>query len=101
MTQFAEVIRGWLGWFPNTHVLRMQVPAASTGTGLTGSTDRESPWPGILPKTLEVPHWMTVLALVILFATCFVGGNLWWPVLVVIVLIACIAFLAYRNYRGV
>jgi len=79
----------------------MQVPAASTGTGLTGSTDQKSPWPGILPKSLEVPHWMTAVALVILFATCFVGGNLWWPVLVVIVLIACIAFLAYRNYRGV
>jgi hypothetical protein len=44
---------------------------------------------------------MTVLALVILFATCFIGGNLWWPVLVVIVLIACIANLTYRNYRRV
>jgi len=101
MTQFAEVIRGWLGWCPNTHALKMQVPAASTGTGLSAATDRESPWPGILPKSLEVPHWMTVLALVILFATCFVGGNFWWPVLVVIVLIACIALLAYRNYRRV
>jgi len=101
MTQFAKVIRGWLGWCPNTHALKMQVPAASTGTEPTDATDRESPASGLLPKTLEVPHWMTVLALVILFATCFVGGNLWWPVPVVIVLIACIALLTYRNYRGV
>jgi len=101
MTQFTKVIRGLLGWCPNTYVLKMQVPAASTGTGLTATTGREAPWPGILPKSLEVPHWMTVLALVILFATCFVGGNLWWPVLVVIVLIVCIAHLTYRNYRRV
>ncbi len=101
MTQFAEVIRGWLGWCPNTHVLKIQVPAANTGTGLTATTDRESPWPGILPKSLAVPHWMTAVALVILFATCFVGGNLWWPILVVIVLIAGIACLLHRYYREV
>jgi len=44
---------------------------------------------------------MTAVALVILFATCFVGGNLWWPFLVVIVLIACIAFLVHQYYREV
>jgi len=82
MIRCAEVIHGWLGWCPNTHVLNVQAPAASTGTGQTDTTDRESPWPGILPGSLEVPHWMTAVALVILFATCFVGGNIWWPVFV-------------------
>ena len=101
MTRFAEVIHGWLGWCPNTHVLKVQAPAASTGTGHTNTIDRSSPWPGILPRSLKVPHWMTAVALVILFATCFVGGNLWWPFLVVIVLIACIAFRVHQYYREV
>jgi hypothetical protein len=102
MMQVAAVIQRWLGWCPNTHVLKVQAPVKSTGTGQTSTTDRQSPWPGILPRSMSVvPHWMTVLGLGILFATFFVGGNFWWPVLVSIVLVFCIAVLFHRHYRQV
>jgi len=51
--------------------------------------------------TTSTLGWMEVLAIVIIFATLSFGGFLWWPVLVVIVFIACITLLYYRNYRGV
>jgi hypothetical protein len=44
---------------------------------------------------------MTTAALVILFATCFVGGNLWWPFFVGAVLIVCLAYWYYRHIRKV
>jgi hypothetical protein len=98
MENISEVLRGWLGWCPNTQVLDIHTSAASTGKEPSEIAEQESPGPGILPKTLTTPHWMTVTALVILFATCFVGGSFWWPFFVIAVLIACVVCLYYQQY---
>jgi len=86
MTQVTEVIRGWLGWCPHARTLDAQTPRTSR-IGPSGITDPEPPQPGTSPTTLAVPHWMTAIALAILFATLFVGGNVWWVAFVLAVLV--------------
>ncbi|MCK9630720.1 MAG: hypothetical protein M0R30_03680 [Methanoregula sp.] len=87
----------YLGWCPNAHALKVPSPGARAGTEQTGISDPEPPQPGTSLTTLAVDHWMTTAALVILFATFFVGGNIWWPFFVGAVLIVCLAYWYYRH----
>lgn len=98
MTHFGEVIRGWLGWCPGIQAQNVRLPVAGTGAEHTGDADRESPQPGIMLTSLKTPHWMTATALVILFATIFVGGNPWWPVIVGTVLIVFL-LIHFKNLK--
>lgn len=86
MTQtISDKTGAYLGWCPNARTLDAQPPCTSR-TGPSGITDPEPPRPGTSPATAGVPSWMTAAAMIILFATCFVGGNIWWPAFVLVVL---------------
>nr|WP_321351030.1 hypothetical protein [uncultured Methanoregula sp.] len=47
----------------------------------------------------NTPRWFTGVAIVILFATLFVGGNSWWP-LVVLATIALGLILLIQTNRS-
>jgi len=47
----------------------------------------------------NTPRWFTVVAIFILFATLFAGGNRWWP-LVVLVTIAIGLILLIQTNRS-
>lgn len=100
MTRFSEGIHGWLGWCPNARNPNTQAPCHTAGRQPIDISDPD-PRPGTSASALAVPHWMTTAALVILFATFFVGGNIWWPVFVGAVLIVCLAYWYYRHIRKV
>jgi len=84
MAQVSEVIRGWLGWCPNAPPVTITI--SRTGTSLHSGNVPDTPQPGTSPAALAVSHVMTGVSVVILFATCFVGGNIWWPPIVLAVL---------------
>lgn len=75
------------GWCPNTQGVNVRTPGAKIGVDPTGVSTPDSPQPGATPASLATPHWMSAVAVAILFATIFVGGNLWWVVFVLAVLI--------------
>ncbi|MFA7695705.1 MAG: hypothetical protein WCX63_09235 [Methanoregula sp.] len=98
MTQLAEVIRGWLGWCPRdcSRIItppRTQVPKNPAPLQV-------APQPGTAPAYPAIPGWMDAIAVVILFATLFVGGNLWWVAFVfaVLVLFVIIRIRAVRAH---
>ena len=87
MTQMiSDNIGAYLGWCPTTRTLDAHTSCTSR-IDPSGITDPEPPQPGTFPITLAEPHWMTAAALTILFATFFVGGNLWWVAFVLAVLV--------------
>ncbi|MDD1691299.1 MAG: hypothetical protein LUQ66_11655 [Methanoregula sp.] len=98
--KISVLIHQRLSWCPNAHALKVPEPGIRTGMDQTGISDPD-PRPGTSASALAVPHWMTTAALVILFATFFVGGNIWWPVFVGAVLIVCLAYWYYRHIRKV
>lgn len=87
ITRVAEIIHERLGWCPNTRIQRVQTPDTRIEPELTGIPDPESPQPDTTPVGLATPHWMSAAAVMILFATIFVGGNIWWVAFVLAVLI--------------
>jgi len=87
MTQtISDKIGGWLGWCPNAHTLDTQTPRTGR-IEPSGVTDPEPPQPQTIPTRIATPAWMTAVALTILVATLFVGGNVWWPAIVLAVLV--------------
>jgi len=89
--KISALIHHHLGWCPNAHTLKAPVSGIGAGAEPAGISDPESPRPGISPAILTVPQWMTAVALVILFATFFVGGNILWPALVLVILAIFVA----------
>lgn len=87
MTPSLSGIYERLGWCPNTQGVTVRTPGARTGADPSGVSNPESPQPDATPASLATPHWMSAVAVAILFATIFVGGNLWWVVFVLAVLI--------------
>ena len=101
MTCVSDVIRGWLGWCPNAHTMKVPVSGSRSGTEPSEISKPESPQPGTSPAIITVHHGMIAVALVILLATCFVGGNIWWPALVFVILVICIIIhIRTLNARG-
>lgn len=83
----ADVVRAWLGWCPSAPMVTSRIPETSDLPCSGGIPARDMPPAGriqIVP--VVIPHWMTAVSLVILFATCFVGGNFWWPLMVLAVI---------------
>jgi len=101
IARISGTIHEWTGWCPNPDALKVPSTGARTGTGQTGIADLESPQPGTSPATITVHHWMTATALVILLATCFVGGNPWWPFFVGGVLLAGLVYWYYCQGQEV
>ena len=86
ITRISDIIHEWTGWCPNSPALDVQKPRISM-SGLSGITDPEPPQPQMILTRIATPPWMTAIALAILFATFFVGGNIWWPAIVLAVLV--------------
>ncbi len=101
MIRVSKVIHGWLGWCPNAYALKAPLNGKRTVAEQPGFPEPETPQPGSSPATVTVPSWMTALALIILSATCFVGGNIWWPFFVGVVLIFCLAYWYHYHIREV
>jgi hypothetical protein len=74
-----------MGWCPNSYT--MNAKTSGNRTDISDISDSDPPQPGTTPAFLVTQHWMTATALVILFATFFVGGNLWWPIFVFALLV--------------
>ena len=98
----SEKLRMYLGWCPNTHNLNTYTPCRRLGTEQTDPSDSEPPGAGVSPVRLTTPHWMDAVAVAILFATFFVGGNLWWVafVLAVLVVFVIIRIRTIQTRRG-
>ena len=86
MRCISDKIGAYLGWCPNARTLDAQKPRTIM-IDPSGITDPEPPQPHTIPTRIATPAWMTAIALAILFATFFVGGNLWWVVFVLFVLV--------------
>jgi hypothetical protein len=101
MARVAEVIRGWLGWCPNSHAHTVKVLQKDRITATGTILKRDTPQPGN-SETAEVtyPDWLTTVAIVILFATLFFGGIFWWPLFVGAVLVAAMAYWYFHDIRG-
>jgi hypothetical protein len=84
--KISALIHQRLSWCPNAHALKVPESGIRTGMNQTGISDPD-PRPGTSASALAVPHWMTAAALAFLFATLFIGGNLWWVAFVLAVLV--------------
>ena len=87
--RLSGVVRAWLGWCPSAPGVKVRIPETPDVPCGTVIPARDMPPAGgirIVP--VVIPHWMTAVSVVILFATCFVGGNFWWPFVVLAVIIA-------------
>jgi type VI protein secretion system component VasF len=94
----SQRLQAYFGWCPNHPGAHVQAVNLETTQAVPKNVDPEPPQPGTIPTRIATPTWMNAATLVILFATCFVGGNIWWPFFVVAVLIACLAYW-YYNHR--
>lgn len=88
MTHTAfQQLQTWFGWCPNHPGIHVQTRDNRTGRVAVEISDPEPPKPRTSKATITVNHWMTGGALAILVATCFVGGNIWWPPLILVMLV--------------
>lgn len=98
MHTVSQRLQAYFGWCPNHPGACVQAVDLTKGQVGRKHTNPESPLPGTTPAQIATPSWMSAAALVILIATCFVGGNIWWPFFVGAVLIAFLV-IWYYNYR--
>jgi fatty acid desaturase len=87
MLTISQRLQAYFGWCPNSPGVHVQASDRATGRVAPGIADPEPPHDQTIPTRIAMPAWMTVVALAILFATLFVGGNIWWPVFVFAVLV--------------
>jgi len=99
-TAFQQ-LQVWFGWCPNNPGIHAQNRDQITKHSAQKMIDPESPQPDTPGATITVNNWMAIGALAILFATCFIGGNILWPFFVGAVLIAGIVYWHYRHGREV
>jgi len=72
----CETILHRLGWCPN-HAAVQACPVPKT-TG-QAPEDQDGRQPGTAWHSVDLPPFSTAVAILIVFATIFVGGNIWWP----------------------
>jgi hypothetical protein len=95
-------IKHYLGWCPHSPMLEGQNPIGERVTRWAETPDPDVPQPDSSPGTTAgSPDWFTAAAIGILFATCFFGGLVWWPFVVLAVLVAGLAYLYLRRTEGV
>lgn len=95
-------LQAYFGWCPNSPGVHVQARDLATEGRNPKIADPQPPQPLTIPERIATPDWMTTVALVILFATFFVGGNLWWVafVLVVLVILVAIRIWSVRTRQG-
>lgn len=74
-----ETILHRLGWCPNHTALQQAAPVLKTAGPAPAPEDQDGRQPGTSWHSVELPSFSTAVAIVIVFATLFVGGNIWWP----------------------
>lgn len=90
MRCISDKIAAYLGWCP--HARTQNAQKHHTGRIAPSEiTDPEPPQPLTIPAWIATPPWMTAVALAILIATFFVGGNIWWVAFVLVVLVVLVA----------
>jgi len=82
----SDKIGAYLGWCPHARTLDAQTPRTNR-ISQSGIIDPEPPQPQTIPTRIATPAWMTAIALAILVATLFVGGNIWWVAFVLVILV--------------
>lgn len=102
MHNVSERLQAYFGWCPNHPGAHVQAVDLTKGQVVPMNVDPEPPQPGTIPTQIATPTWMNAAALVILVATCFVGGNIWWPavVLVILIIFVIIHLRTLRNTGG-
>jgi len=93
-----ETIKHYLGWCPNSPLLKGHIPLDERVSRAPETSVPDGPRPdsALGPKTGS-PDWFTAVASIILFATCFFGGLVWWPFFVLAVLV--VGFAVSRGSR--
>jgi hypothetical protein len=86
-----------LGWCPNHTALQAAPVPRTTGPA---PENRDGSQPGTAWYSVELPPFSTTVAIVILFSTLFVGGNIWWPPLVFAIAIAGVIIVYRKNLRN-
>lgn len=98
MNWYSGTFRKYLGWCPH-----------AAGAQDTRIDNQDGPNPAVkkdLPESTPaahttIPDGFTTLSILILFATLFVGGYIWWPAIVLGITIAgLMAFWARSEARG-
>ncbi len=88
--QFVERFRHYLGWCPNSRVVSTCTPVMKGE--LAGFPEPQGQQPeSAIEGTIKMLDWFTTVAIIILFATLFVGGNFWWPAVVLAIVAIGIA----------
>ncbi|MFA5222087.1 MAG: hypothetical protein WC391_07370 [Methanoregula sp.] len=99
-TRVSEVIRGWLGWCPNSHAFNVQQARAGRQVIPADVVEPDGPHPGSNPvKKSGFSDWFTAVAIIILFATLVVGGYFWWPFFVGAVLVVGLVYWYLHDVR--
>ncbi len=98
MTRYSEIFRDYLGWCPNA--ARTQDNGVPKQEVTSPGAERDMPESTPAAQT-TMPDGFTTLSILILFATLFVGGYIWWPAIVLGITIAgLMAFWARSEARG-
>jgi hypothetical protein len=83
-----------LGWCPNTST---RPEPQDTRQGIYAGTKPGNGQPGTAPYAAAIPAWFSVFSIGILFATFFVGGNIWWPPVVLVIAGAGLAIMHRQD----
>ncbi len=94
MSRVSEKVQEWMGWCPSTMPNSLnEDPGRHPGDPAENRGVR----PG-LPEAYQMPDRFTALSIVILFATLFVGGCIWWPAFVLGIVAAGILVLYVKSH---
>jgi len=83
MMHLGPIMRRHLGRCPNSRVVSTCTPVMKGE--LAGFPEPQGQQPeSAIQGTIKMLDWFTTVAIIILFATLFVGGNFWWPAVVLV-----------------
>lgn len=93
MTRLSVKVRECMGWCPNT---MPHPPSNDRGLYPEDPAAGRGGRPG-LHEAYQKPDRFTALSVIFLFATLFVGGSIWWPALVLGIVVAGIMVLQVKS----
>ncbi|MFA4860818.1 hypothetical protein [Methanoregula sp.] len=101
LTRISEVLHEWTGWCPNRAAQSHPQVLQDKLKTLSGQQKPHSPRAektGSLEK-YPVPGWFVSVSIIVLFGTLFFGGSIYWPLLVLAILIAGLAYWYFLVVR--
>jgi Flp pilus assembly protein TadB len=94
--RLSGTLHQWTGWCPNAGTL---LELHDARKGFPDPADDEEKQPGTASYMAGIPAWFTTVSVIVLFATVFLGGNLWWPALVLVIAGAGLAVMCLSNHN--